>query len=195
MGFLSFIDLQVLATILLLASLAAPKLLLGIAWYYPAAFFAISFAFVAFLTYGPSRLRIAEWIYGRSLLMTFRQAHLSDYLRLGLIRIVLFVAQGYLLYLEMVAFGIRAPFTIVMAMLPIVQIAGALPIAPSGLGTRQAAMVMCFHEFGSRAALLTVSLAHSGLQIVIRLLIGFVVGGTVIKRLYSLRSSPPAPAP
>lgn len=194
LGFLTFIDLQVLATILLLSTLAAPRLLLGIPWYYPAAFFAFSAAFITFLTYGPSRLRVAEWVGGRSLLMIFRQAQAFDYLKLGLIRIILFVSQGFLLYLEMVAFGIHAPFTIVMAMLPIVQVAGALPISPSGLGTRQAAMVLCFHEFGSRAALLTVSLAHSGLQIVIRLIIGFIIGGTVIKRLYALRSSHALPA-
>ncbi len=89
----------------------------------------------------------------------------------------------------MIAFGIRAPFSIVMAMLPIVSIAGALPLAPSGLGTRPAAIVFCFHEFGSRASLLTIALAHSWLVIAIRLVLGFMVGGAVIKGISPLQLS------
>ncbi len=187
LGFLGFVDLQVLAGILLFATLIKPKLLVGIAWYYPAAFLAISCTFATF--YSRSRLRIAQWIYGRSLLTAIRQIRLVDYFRLSLIRIFLFITQGLLLYLEMIAFGIRAPFSIVMAMLPIVLIAGALPLAPSGLGTRQAAIVFCFHEFGSRASLLTMALAHSWLVIAIRLVLGFVIGGAIIKKISSLQLS------
>ena len=107
-------------------------------------------AFAAFWLRGRPQSRLAQWVYQRPSLSAFRDARLTLYLKLSLIRIPTFDLQGLVLYFEMIAFGMRAPLAAVMAILPVVLAAGALPFAPSGLGTRQAAVVVGFRAFGPR---------------------------------------------
>ena len=180
LGLLGFIDLQVIA-LMLIAGRVASGALLGIVWYYPALFIAASCAFAAFWLRGRPESRLAQWVYRRPSLSAFRDARPTHYLKLGLIRIPTFALQGLVLYFEMIAFGMRVPLAAVMAILPVVLAAGALPFAPSGLGTRQAAIVVGFRAFGPRASLLAMSLAHSWIVIVGRLLLGLMIGGSVIK--------------
>ncbi len=193
LAFLGFIDMQVIAWMLLVCSRIEPQATLGIAWYYPALFILGSCIFVAFWMRGQPRSRIAQWLYERHFFTAFRQARALHYARLSLIRVPFFALQGIVLWLELVAFGIHVPFLFAMATLPVVLIAGALPFAPSGLGTRQAAIVVGFSPFGSRSALLTMSLAHSWIVIAIRLVLGLVVGATVLKSVLgsSFESLPP----
>jgi uncharacterized membrane protein YbhN (UPF0104 family) len=181
LGLLGFIDLQVIALMLLIAGRVASGAMLGIVWYYPALFIAASCAFAAFWLRGRPESRLAQWVYQRPSLSAFRDARPAHYLKISLIRIPTFAVQGLVLYFEMIAFGMRAPLAAVMAILPVVLAAGALPFAPSGLGTRQAAIVVGFRAFGPRASLLAMSLAHSWLVIVGRLLLGLIIGGSVIK--------------
>jgi Lysylphosphatidylglycerol synthase TM region len=183
LGLLGFIDLQSMAWMLLIAARVEPRATLGIAWYYPALFICGSCGFAAFWLHGRPRSQLGQWLYRRPFFTAFRQARLAHYLTLSLIRIPTFAAQGVVLYLEMIAFGIRAPLSIVMATLPVVLIAGAMPGAPSGLGTRQAAIVVGFRQFGSRASLLTMSLAHGWLVITLRLVLGLTIGVTVFRSL------------
>jgi uncharacterized membrane protein YbhN (UPF0104 family) len=181
LGLLGFIDLQMMALMLLIAGRVTPGATLGIVWYYPALFIAASCAFAAFWLRGRPQSRLAQWLYQRPSFSAFRDARPAHYLKLCLIRIPTFAVQGLVLYFEMLAFGIRTPLATVMAILPVVLVAGALPFAPSGLGTRQAAIVLGFRAFGPRASLLAMSLAHSWLVIVGRLLLGLMIGGSVIK--------------
>lgn len=181
LGLLGFIDLQVMAWMLLIAGRIDPRATLGVSWYYLAVVIAASFAFAAFWLRGRPQSRLARWIYRRPALRAFRRMRPAHYLRLCLIRIPTFAVQGIVLYAEMIAFGIRAPLANVMLMLPVVLIAGALPLGPSGLGTRQAAIVIGFREFGSRGSLLAMSLSHACLVIAARLLLGLTVGGVVLR--------------
>jgi uncharacterized membrane protein YbhN (UPF0104 family) len=181
LALLGFIDLQVMALMLLIAGRVEPGAMLGIAWYYPALFIAASCAFAAFWLRGRPQSRLGRWLYQRPSFTAFRDACPAHYLKLSLIRIPTFAVQGLVLYFEMIAFGIRAPLAAVMAILPVVLVAGALPFAPSGLGTRQAVIVVGFRAFGPRGSLLAMSLAHSWLVIAGRLLLGLMIGGSVIK--------------
>lgn len=181
LGLLGFIDLQLMAWMLMISALIKPSAVSGFAWYYPAVSIAGLSAFSVFWRCGRPRGRFARWFYERPSFTAFREAHTSHYLMLSLIRIPTFAAQGVVLYAEMIAFGVRAPFSTAMAVLPIVLLAGALPIAPQGLGARQAAIVLGFHEFGDRASLLTMSLAHSCLVILVRLFLGVLIGGSILK--------------
>jgi uncharacterized membrane protein YbhN (UPF0104 family) len=183
LGLLGFIDLQLMAWMLVISALVKPSAVLGIPWYYPALAIAGLSAFSAFWRRRGPRARFARWFYERPSFTAFREARASHYIILSLMRIPTFVSQGLVLYAEMIAFGIRVPVSTVMAVLPVVLIAGALPFAPQGLGPRQAAIVFGFREFGGRAPLLTMSLAHSCLVIVVRLLLGFVVGATTLKNV------------
>lgn len=181
LALLGFVDLQVMAWMLLIAGRIDPRAMLGISWHYLAIVIAGSCAFAAFWLRGRPQSRLARWLYRRPTLSAFRRMRPAHYIKLSLIRIPTFAVQGIVLYLEMIAFGIRAPLARVMLMLPVVLIAGALPFGPSGLGTRQAAIVIGFREFGSRASLLAMSLSHACLVIVARLMLGLMVGGVVLK--------------
>jgi hypothetical protein len=183
LGLLGFVDLQLMAWMLLVASGFEPPAALVIPWYYPALFIGGSCAFAVFWLRGHPGSRLGQWIYQRPFFTAFRQARLTDYVTLGLIRLPFFALQGIVLYVEMIAFGLRVPLAFVMAMLPVVLIASAFPWAPSGLGTRQAAIVIGFEQFGSRSSLLTMSLAHSWLVIVARLAFGMLIGGAVLRNL------------
>jgi uncharacterized membrane protein YbhN (UPF0104 family) len=183
LGLLGLIDLQLMAWMLMVSALIKPSAVLGIPWYYPLLAIAGLYAFSAFWRRGCPRTRFARWLYERPSFTAFREANPSHYISLSLMRIPTFAAQGLVLYAEMIAFGIRAPLSTVMAVLPVVLIAGALPITPQGLGPRQAAIVLGFREFGGRAPLLTMSLAHSCLVIVVRLFLGLMIGGTILKRV------------
>jgi uncharacterized membrane protein YbhN (UPF0104 family) len=187
LGLLGFIDLQLMAWMLMISALIKPSAVLGIAWYYPALSIAGLSAFSVFWRWGLPRGRFARWFYDRPSLTAFREARMSHYVMLSLIRIPTFAAQGLVLYAEMIAFGIRAPLSTVMATLPIVLLAGALPFAPQGLGARQAAIVLGFREFGDRASLLTMSLTHSCLVILVRLFLGVLIGGSVLKSVLHAR--------
>jgi uncharacterized membrane protein YbhN (UPF0104 family) len=72
----------------------------------------------------------------------------------------------------MLSFGIHVPAARVVAVIPAVLIAGAVPFLPSGLGPRQAAIVAIFAGFGSKASLLSMALAHTGVVTIARLGLG-----------------------
>lgn len=170
--FQGFIDLQVMAAVMALtATVAAPVPMPELSWRYPAVFLAMSFLFVGFCLRG-SRLALARWTYIGPLLAVLRRARAADYLKLAAIRAAIFGLQGVVLYLELLSFGIRVPMGAVMVALPAVLIAAALPIVPSGLGPRQAAIVTIFQRFGPRAPLLAMALAHTGLVMLVRLVLG-----------------------
>ncbi len=183
LALLGFIDLQLMALLLLIFSWVEPAATFQIAWYYPALFILGSCVFVAFWMRGQPGSRIGRWLYERHFFTSFRHARPAHYATLSLIRMPFLAVQGVVLWAELVAFGIHVPFLFAMAMLPTVLIAGALPFAPSGLGTRQAAIVVGFSAFGSRSALLTMSLAHSWIVIAIRLALGLAVGGAMLKNV------------
>jgi uncharacterized membrane protein YbhN (UPF0104 family) len=193
LALLGFIDLQVIASLLLIFAWIEPDATFGIAWYYPALFILGSCIFVGFWIRGQPRSRLPRWLYEREFFTAFRQAGLAHYLALGLIRAPFFALQGIVLWLELLAFRIHVPLLFAMATLPVVLIGGALPFAPSGLGTRQAAIVVGFSAFGSRSALLTMSLAHSWIVIAIRLALGVTIGAPVLRSILggSLESLPP----
>lgn len=60
------------------------------------------------------------------------------------------------------AWGIPAPGSSALTLIPIVVLASALPIAPAGLGTTQAALVLLFTPFarGGKAEVLAFSIVH-----------------------------------
>jgi uncharacterized membrane protein YbhN (UPF0104 family) len=71
--------------------------------------------------------------------------------------------------------GLRAPLLDVLARMPLVQSAAALPIAPGGLGTAQAAMLALFSDFGAPELWLAYGLLYSATLIAVRVPLGFAV--------------------
>jgi hypothetical protein len=84
---------------------------------------------------------------------------------LGRLPHILFVVIGQ--WIAVRVWGIPIPFSVGMAVVPMIVIASVLPITPVGLGTAQAAMVLLLSEFAAgasiddrRAAVLAFAIVH-----------------------------------
>ncbi|MGH9435229.1 MAG: lysylphosphatidylglycerol synthase transmembrane domain-containing protein [Terriglobia bacterium] len=175
--FLGLIDFLVMALMGLAAALLVPSSWLGPKWYYPA-FLAAGICLVAwFWLRGRPSSALLRWIYDRPSLLSFRRARLSHYARLILIRAVIFAAQGFALYFQLRSFGVHVPLIQVLAFEPAELFLSALPITPAGLGVLQAVLILGFHSYGTRAAILTVGLAISTMGIMMRLPLGLGTAG------------------
>jgi uncharacterized membrane protein YbhN (UPF0104 family) len=164
-------DFVALSTIAAAASLAIDgalgealrPILLGLA------LAAVALLFAARL--GVSRLRPTKLA---SSLRAFRAADLA---RVVALRWVFYASFAVFVWLTLPCFELRVPLLDVLARMPLVQSAAALPIAPSGLGTAQAAMVALFSEFGPTSSWLAYSLVYGLTLVVLRLPVGFAAWG------------------
>jgi len=159
--FQAFIDLLVIMVLAVLASLIAPAALLGVPRWLPALALAGLVAGAISIRNGWAGRWIGRWLSERPSLATFRRARASHYSRLMALRAPTFMAQALVLYLELRSFGLHAPLSYVFSFIPALTLLSSLPIAPGGIGPRQAATVFGLAAFGSKADLLAMSLAHS----------------------------------
>lgn len=189
---LGFVDFFVMALMGLAAALLVPTSWLGPKWYFPAAIAAGIGGIGWFWLRGRPSSAILRWIYDRPSLRSFRRARISHYLRLMLIRAIIFGAQGFALYFQLRSFGIHVPLVQVLAFEPAELFLSALPITPAGLGVLQAVLILGFHSYGTRAAILTVGLAISTMGIAMRLPLGLGSAGTFARDLVRHPSAEPA---
>lgn len=174
--FQAFIDLQVIAWVALAGALVVPAALFGMPWYYPALAVVTASLFAWFWKRGLPHAPALRWLYERPSMSAFRAADLTHYLRLMLIRLPIFLAQALVLYFELIAFGLHVPLVYLVAFVPALILLGTLPIAPAGLGPRQAIVVLGLSAFGSRVDLLALSLGHSIISLILRLPLGLFIG-------------------
>lgn len=187
MIFLGLIDFLVMALMGVAAAFLVPASLLGKGWYYPVGG-AVGVCLVAFFWLrGRPSSRPARWVYDRPSLLSFRDARISHYIKLMLIRTPIFAAQGFILYFQLRAFGIHAPMTQVLAFEPAELFLSAVPITPGGLGVLQAVLILGFHAYGSRAALLAAGIAISTMGVVFRLPLGLGAAGTLARETLHTR--------
>ena len=93
-----------------------------------------------------------------SILRAFRLARSIDVFVLLAVRIVYFAGFLAIFYFGGRAFGIEVPFGLVLASVPLVLMAGALPLTPGGVGTQAAAMLFFWSGAGDEAAILAFGL-------------------------------------
>ena len=191
MVFLALIDILVMALMGLVAALLVPDSLLGKMWYYPAAITAGLGLIAWFWLRGRPSSAMLRWIYDRPSLESFRQARVSHYVRLILIRSPIFIMQGVMLYFQLLSFGVHVPFRQVMAFEPAELFLGALPITPAGLGVLQAVLIFGFRGYGSRAVLLIMGLAISTMGIILRLPLGIGSAGALARDLIRSHKAQP----
>ena len=89
---------------------------------------------------------------------TFRLAQARDLAILLSVRAAYMVGFMAVLYFGARAFGIDIPVFLALASIPVIMIAGALPIAPAGLGTQAAAMLFFWQDYGDPAAIVAFGL-------------------------------------
>lgn len=189
---LGFVDFFVMAIMGLAAAFLVPTSWLGPKWYFPAIVAAGICAVACFWLRGRPSSGILRWVYDRPSLHSFRRARVSHYLRLMLIRTIIFSAQGFALYFQLRSFGIHVPLVQVLAFEPAELFLSALPITPAGLGVLQAVLILGFHSYGTQAAILTVGLAISTMGIAMRLPLGLGSAGTFAREVVRHPAAEPA---
>jgi uncharacterized membrane protein YbhN (UPF0104 family) len=178
MMFLGLIDFLVMGVTGLAAALLVPTSLLAAGWYYPLAVTAGICLFAWFWMRGRPAGTFLRRVYELPSLATFRYARVSHYLRLMLVRLLVFTGEAFMLYGQLHSFRVHVPLVQVLAFEPAELFLSALPITPAGLGILQAVLILGFHSYGSRATLLTMGLAISTMGIMLRLPLGLGAAGS-----------------
>lgn len=172
MLFQGFVDFQVLVLMALAGLALAPSFpLRGTAWYLIAIILALWLASWFWMRGRPAS-SWARYVYDLPAMSAFRRARPWHYIRLVALRAPIFALQGLVLYLQMLAFHIHVPIGLVVALTPLIMLVTSIPLTPVGLGSEQAAILLCFHSFGTRADLLALSLAVSLTNLVFRMALG-----------------------
>lgn len=173
LAFLGLVDLLVMAWSGLAVALLVPHSWLAGERTY-AALVTACLTFIAwFWARGRPRWSVSRWLYDRPWLVSFRDARPAIYVKLGLLRAAVFALQGAILYFQLASFGVQVPFRQVMSFEPAGLFLNSMPLTPSGLGVLQAVLVLGFHVYGTRAALLSVGLMISISGVLMRLPLGF----------------------
>lgn len=107
-----------------------------------------------------------------ALLRTFRLAPARHYITVVLVRSPMFAVSLCLHYIAARAFGLEIPFASMLAFLPVIFMAAALPITVAHLGTTQAAWILFFGSYAPEPQLLAFSLAAHLTFVITRGLLG-----------------------
>lgn len=184
LAFLGLVDVWLMSIAGLVAALLVPNSWLAAHWVYPVILTAGIGLVAIFWLRGRPASRLLRWLYDRPSLLSFREARPSHYLLLMLIRAPIFAAQAFALYFQLRSFGVHAPLIQVLAFEPAELFLSALPITPAGLGVLQAVLVLGFHAYGSRAAILAAGIAISIMGILMRLPLGFGAAGALAREIH-----------
>lgn len=76
-------------------------------------------------------------------------------------RAVYFAAFIAFFYCSLPAFGIAVPLPVLLAAVPAIFLVGNLPISAAGVGTIQAGMLFCFHDYAMPQSILAFGLCYS----------------------------------
>ncbi|MHB8382116.1 MAG: lysylphosphatidylglycerol synthase transmembrane domain-containing protein [Candidatus Binataceae bacterium] len=172
--FQGFLDITLLGAMALLAvALGLDSPLAAVAPYALVVLLGGLIAAVTFLSLRP-KSGLGKWLYRRPALATFRQARPYHYLVLSLIRLPIFLAEGFILYGELHSFHVPIPLYQAMLFAPAALLVGSLPLAPVGLGTLQLVFVKGLAAFAPEADLFAVAMAISFANLIWRLPLGLI---------------------
>ncbi len=108
-----------------------------------------------------------------SLAAALRALRPRDLARVVALRWLFYASFALFVWLTLPCFALSVPFVEVLARMPLVQSVAALPIAPGGIGTAQAAMLALFAGFGPPERWLAYSLVYGATLIALRVPLGF----------------------
>ena len=128
---------------------------------------AVALFWIVFFSYARMRItpgRAVRWIFAPrewQLFRTFRNAPVTRYGAMVLLRAPMFVVSLLAHFHAAHAFGIYIPFGQMLTFLPVIFMAAALPVTVAHLGTTQAAWIYFFGQYAPAPRLLAFSLvAH-----------------------------------
>ena len=183
--FLGFIDGLVLSSLVVVSGLFIPHSPLRTMVPFAGSVLAALVLIAAWWMWRTPRLRIERWLNARPSLVSFRTANLHIYAVLILIRLAIFVPQGFIYYFSMRAFHLHMPLTTVLAVTPAVLAVGGMPIAPVGLGLLQAVAVEELRPYAAPTKILAVFLALSAAMLLYRVLVGLGAAGVYTTEVMS----------
>jgi hypothetical protein len=181
--FQAVLDFQIMAAMALVAGLLEPASILHRYWYIPAAVLAPLLLNTWFWMRGRPKSQLGQWFYDRPSMESFRLARPAHYVRLGGLRIAIFLAYGIALYFQIRGFRIDVHPSQVFAVLPAVLFFDGLPFTPVGLGPVQAIIVTGFRAYASPARLLAMALSISFMSIVFQAPLGLGSAGSFAREV------------
>jgi uncharacterized membrane protein YbhN (UPF0104 family) len=177
--FQAYVDVMLLATLLIFSIAVLPTSVLR-----PGLYYAIGVVVAGciigsfFLIWGTrhSPGSWLRWIYERPLLETFRLALPSHFIRLAAIRFLICLVAGITLYGQFVSFHIKVPLIQALALSPLIVAIGNSPFSPGGIGTTQLVFIFGFSGFAAKGDLFALSLAVSAFNLLVRIPMGLTMG-------------------
>lgn len=118
----------------------------------------------------------------RSLLATFEEIPLAQVAGLLVFSLVVQASDIATALLALAAFSVAAPLGETIVLLTVVVLIANVPVAASGIGTREAALMALFAAYGEPAALLGVGLAISFLEHLLPTLVGLAFVPDFVRR-------------
>jgi uncharacterized membrane protein YbhN (UPF0104 family) len=185
LAFLGFIDGCILSLMTVLSAILIPGSPLRRFLPYAAGALAALLLIAAWWLWRTPSTRIERWLRERPSLVSFRTARPRTYFELGAIRLAIFVPQGFIFYVAMLAFHLNVGLLMVLGLTPAIIAAENAPVTPVGLGPLQLLAVHEFARFSSAAQVLAMYLSMSMLLLLYRLPLGLGSAGayarTVLK--------------
>lgn len=172
--FLGLLDVTLLAMMALAAIALGLDSPLRVIAPYAAVVMSVGIATAAWFLWWRPVSKWARWIYERPALSSFRSARPLHYARLTGIRLVIFLADGFILFGELRSFHVHISLYQGLLFAPVSLLVGSLPLAPVGLGTLQFAVVKGLAGFAARSDLLAAALAISFINLVWRIPLGML---------------------
>jgi hypothetical protein len=172
--------------------------LIGILRIVYVAAWALLFGMMAFFAIARRREGIRRWVErGRAgaIAATFIDARPLDYAAVLAIKAPTFLASAVAHFFALSIYGVSIPVLRLMLFLPLVFLAGALPISIAHLGTSQAAWLLFFAGSAAPAKLVAYSLVAQFTYMFCNALIGLFFVPRATRELTEMRQSEPAPSP
>ena len=123
----------------------------------------------------------------QKLFFTFLEAPAAMYLKVGLLKSVLYMVGVICYYLGLQAFGLHVPFLNLSVMLPLVWLIGSIPVTVMRMGTIQAAMVWLVTRYAQGGVdLLEIEAAVLAFSLLWEMGVNlgrFIIGGISITRV------------
>ncbi|MGC1810681.1 MAG: lysylphosphatidylglycerol synthase domain-containing protein [Candidatus Binataceae bacterium] len=142
--------------------------------------------------------RVRDWVeHGRAgaIARTFIAARPLDYAAVLAIKAPTFLASAVAHYFALAIYGVSIPVLKLILFLPLVFLAGALPISIAHLGTSQAAWLLFFAGSASPAKLVAYSLVAQFTYMFCNALIGVFFVPRASRELTSIRQGDPEAGP
>jgi uncharacterized membrane protein YbhN (UPF0104 family) len=177
--FQAYVDVMLLATLLIFSIVLVPTSALRPGLYYAVGVVVTGCIICSFFLFWGARLSRASWlrwIYDRPSLATFRLALPSHFIRLAAIRFLICLAAAVTLYGQFASFHLKVPLIQALALAPLVVAIGNSPFTPGGIGTTQLVFTFGFAGFATKGELFALSLAVSAFNLLIRIPMGLTMG-------------------